>query len=65
MENQPRAVFERLFGDSDNTTRAARLARIRDDRSILDSLVDEVQRLRRRLGPADSGKLAQYLGRHS
>jgi len=61
MENQPRAVFERLFGDSDNTTRAARLARIRDDRSILDSLVDEVQRLRRRLGPADTGKLAQYL----
>jgi uncharacterized protein DUF1552 len=61
MENQPRAVFERLFGDSDNTTKAARLARIRADRSVLDSLVEEVQRMRRRLGPADTGRLTQYL----
>lgn len=61
MENQPRAVFERLFGDSENTTRAARQARIDDDRSILDSLLEEVTRLRKRLGPSDSGKLAQYL----
>ena len=28
MENDPRAVFERLFGDSDSTDPAARLARI-------------------------------------
>jgi Protein of unknown function (DUF1552) len=61
MENQPRAVFERLFGDSDNTTQAARLARIAEDRSILDSLVDEVRRLQGRLGAPDRAKLAQYL----
>jgi hypothetical protein len=61
MENQPRAVFERLFGDSDNTTKAARLARIQDDRSVLDSLIEEVQRMRRRLGPSDTGRLTQYL----
>src|SRR5262245_47976292 len=61
MENQPRAVFERLFGDSDNTTRAARLARIQDDRSLLDSLLEDVARLRKRLGPNDSAKLTQYL----
>ena len=61
MENQPRAVFERLFGDSDNTTKAARLDRIQDDRSVLDSLIDEVQRMRRRLGPSDTGRLTQYL----
>jgi hypothetical protein len=61
MENQPRAVFERLFGDSDNTTQAARLARIAEDRSILDSLLEEVSRLRKRLGPNDSNKLGQYL----
>lgn len=61
MENQPRAVFERLFGSSDSTTRAARLQRIQDDRSILDSLLDEVARLQRRLGPADRGKVTQYL----
>ncbi len=61
MENQPRAVFERLFGDSDNTTRAARLARIQEDRSILDSLVDEVSRFERQLGSGDRAKLDQYL----
>ena len=51
MENQPRAVFERLFGDSDNTTKTARLARIQDDRSILDSLIEEVQRCGGGSGP--------------
>jgi hypothetical protein len=61
MENQPRAVFERLFGDSDNTTRAARLARIQADRSILDSLVQEVSAIEKKLGPGDRVKLAQYL----
>jgi hypothetical protein len=61
MENQPRAIFERLFGDSDDTTRAARLARIREDRSVLDSLVAEVSRLKRDVGAADRGRLAQYL----
>jgi hypothetical protein len=61
MENQPRAVFERLFGDSNNTTRAARLARIQEDRSILDSLVQEVSSFEKKLGPGDRAKLAQYL----
>ena len=61
MENQPRAVFERLFGDSDSTTRAARIARIESDRSLLDSLLGEVTRLRKSLGPNDSQKLTQYL----
>jgi Protein of unknown function (DUF1552) len=61
MENQPRAIFERLFGDSDNTTTAARLARIEEDRSILDSLVEEVSSFQRRLGPGDRAKLTQYL----
>jgi hypothetical protein len=61
MENQPRAVFERLFGDSDNTTQAARRARIAADRSVLDSLVEEVARLERRLTPGDRAKIAQYL----
>jgi hypothetical protein len=61
MENQPRAVFERLFGDSEDTTQAARLARIKDDKSILDSLVQEVARLQKRLGPGDRAKVTQYL----
>ena len=61
MENQPRAVFERLFGDTDNTTPEARLARIREDRSILDSLVHEVADFQRVLGPNDRTKVTQYL----
>jgi hypothetical protein len=61
MENQPRAVFERLFGDSDNTTQAARRARIAADRSVLDSLVQEVDTMQRRLAPGDRARLAQYL----
>ena len=61
MENQPRAVFERLFGDTDDTTPEARLARIREDRSILDSLVHEVADFQRVLGPDDRTKVTQYL----
>ena len=61
MENQPRAVFERLFGDSDDTSQAARLARIQEDRSILDSLVPEVAHLQKSLAPHDRSKVDQYL----
>src|SRR5918994_2580894 len=61
MENDPRAVFERLFGGSDSTDAAARLARIQKDRSILDSVRERVSGLQRELGPRDRAKLAEYL----
>jgi hypothetical protein len=61
MENDPRLVFERLFGNVDNTTPAARQARIASSRSLLDSLIPEVDRLQRRLGAADKRKVDQYL----
>ena len=61
MENQPRAVFERLFGDASDTTPEARRARLREDRSILDSLVHEVADFQRSLGPTDRDKVTQYL----
>jgi hypothetical protein len=61
MENRPRAVFERLFGDSEDTSRGARLARIQRQKSILDSLLEEVTRFRKTIGPGDQNKLAQYL----
>src|SRR5579863_2020918 len=38
MERSPRGLFERLFGDSDTTARADRLTRIREQRSILDTV---------------------------
>ena len=61
MENQPRAVFERLFGDADDTSQAAREARLREDRSILDSVLREIGNFRRTLGTSDRGKITQYL----
>jgi hypothetical protein len=60
MENDPRAVFERMFGDTDNTTPAARRARIQQDRSILDGLLQDVNRLQKGVGPGDRTKLNQY-----
>src|SRR5439155_6124188 len=42
IENDPRAVFERLFGAAGSTDRAARMARIRRDQSILDFVSGEV-----------------------
>ncbi|MSO46167.1 MAG: DUF1552 domain-containing protein [Acidobacteria bacterium] len=61
MENKPRAVFERLFGDNDTTDRSVRLARIRRDRSLLDSIAQDVADLQRGLGAGDRDKLAEYL----
>jgi hypothetical protein len=61
MENDPRAVFERLFGDSGNTDPAQRLARLAQQRSILDSITDKASRLGRGLGADDRAKLTEYL----
>ena len=61
MEHNPRAVFERLFGDGQSTDPAARLARAQTDRSILDSVADKAARLKTRLGARDSAKLTEYL----
>ena len=61
MENDPRAVFERLFGSADSTDAAARLARIRQDRSVLDYVSDRVAGLKHDLGHGDRTKLTQYL----
>ncbi len=61
MENNPRAVFERLFGPSDTTDPAERQARMRKDRSILDAVSEDVARLVTGLGPTDRRKLTEYL----
>jgi hypothetical protein len=61
MENQPRAVFERLFGDSDTTNPAEQIARIQTKSSILDFISQRASRLSAALGPADRAKLGEYL----
>ncbi len=61
MEVNPRAVFERLFGDGESTDPASRIARAEDDRGILDFVRDDVARLQPGLGARDRGKLSEYL----
>jgi hypothetical protein len=61
VETNPREVFERLFGDADSGDPAARLARIQQKRSLLDSLTHDVAALDRRLGSGDRGKMNEYL----
>jgi hypothetical protein len=61
METNPRAVFERLLGDTGSTEPAVRLARIKDDRSLLDAVLEKIGRLKRDLGTGDRSKLTEYL----
>jgi hypothetical protein len=61
MENRPRAIFERLFGDTGTTDPQVRLALRKEDRSILDAVNESVRRLRGKLGGPDRGKIDQYL----
>lgn len=61
MENRPRVIFERMFGDSGTTDPKVRLARLQENRSILDSVMEKVSRLRKRLHAEDRGKIDQYI----
>jgi hypothetical protein len=60
VENNPRSIFERLFGDGDSTDAASRLAQINRQRSILDYVNGSLKRLGGTLGPADRVKLNEY-----
>lgn len=60
-EDNPREVFERLFGDSESTSPALQRRRIAKQRSILDSIMERVSRVSRDVGPADRLKLNEYL----
>ena len=56
-----RAVFERLFGDGESTDTAARMSRIRRQRSILDFVSLDVTRVLKGLDAGDRSKLSEYL----
>ena len=60
MENRPRAVFERLFGDG-GTDPKARLAIRNEDKSILDAVNADIKKLRVKVGGTDRAKVDQYL----
>jgi hypothetical protein len=59
MEINPRKVFERMFGQGGSPSE--RLARIQDDRSILDAITKEASALQLQLGPSDRQTMNQYL----
>jgi hypothetical protein len=59
MEINPRVVFERLFGEGGTMTE--RLARMDEDRSILDQITSQVPRLQKGLGPRDRTRMNEYL----
>jgi Protein of unknown function (DUF1552) len=61
IENDPRAVFERLFGTSGSTDASARLARMKRDQSILDFVGSEIKGLDKVIGPQDKIKVTEYL----
>jgi Protein of unknown function (DUF1552) len=60
MEYNPRAVFERLFGDSGTTERTAREIRLHQNKSILDSVSQKLAALKKELGPGDQVRVEEY-----
>ena len=57
----PRALFERLFGDGAALGAEARARRQIERRSILDFISEDTRSLRGTLGPTDQRKLDEYL----
>jgi hypothetical protein len=59
MEINPRKVFERMFGQGGSATE--RLARIQEDKSILDAITKDAASLQLQLGASDREVMTQYL----
>src|SRR5499427_4323278 len=60
MENRPRAIFERLFGDG-GTDPKVRAAILNEDKSILDAVNADIKRLRSKVDGTDRAKVDQYV----
>jgi hypothetical protein len=58
-ESDPRVVFQRLFGDGGSVS--DRLSQMQKDRSILDSVMESLTALKKRLGVADQTVMVDYL----
>ena len=61
VEDNPRRLFERLFGDGESTDPAERLSKLREQRTILDFVREDLARLRADLGADDRRKLEEYV----
>jgi hypothetical protein len=58
-EAHPRVVFERLFGDGGSS--AERRAELRKNKSVLDSITEEMASLKTSLGAGDRSRIDHYL----
>lgn len=60
-EVNPRAVFERLFGnDQEGESKESRAKRREYDISVLDFVIDDAQQLKNQLGARDQQKMDEY-----
>jgi hypothetical protein len=59
MDINPRVVFERMFDGG--STAAQRASRLREQRSLLDSISEEAGRLQHGLGARDRARVSDYL----
>ncbi len=60
-ECDPKAVFDRLFGDGGKDQVAARAKRDAYNKSVLDFVMDDAKQLNRTLGQSDQRKMDEYL----
>ncbi len=61
-ENNPRLVFERLFGAGKPGERTAHLQQRRaEQRSVLDFVLEDAKSMQRRMQGSDAMKLDEYL----
>ena len=58
-ENNPRIIFERLFGDGG--TKEQRVAQAKQNQSILDSVMSDLAKLQTSLGTSDRATVTDYL----
>jgi len=59
METNPRSVFERLFGEPGNAQQ--RSLRLRNQKSVLDSIAEDARDLGQGLAARDRARLSEYL----
>ena len=59
-EHNPRALFERLFGDSGTTAKEGREIRLRQQTSILDAVLEKLSGLENKLGYEDKHLVNSY-----
>ena len=60
-ESNPRNLFERLFGASESTDPEVRRHELRLEASMLDDVKEQLQGIRRELGPNDRRRLDEFL----